>query len=371
MMHRIASAALCLMLLTNAGAAELRQPLDVWCIGSQCANESAFWDSYHTDGEFRRQLDQYFVVRKLLIRHLPVQALLKGIIAGPTFAVPGRPLVVGFRGPSALLNELGVPATAAQRSEWERSAPPHNPRGDIIDPAAIKESLSGELRDALEAARQADRAAVAKELQTLQRRLDSQETGGGQLPQDVLRYLQQVAGELAALRQKINAQGRTAAPSALTTPGPEPVPKAPPAHSSTGASARHAPGRIMTFLLDSLPWLVPLAGGGGTVGALLLAARFLSRGAAGVGRTATESRCPECESLRDQLAAVRRKTEESRDQTLRAATTNFAPYETSHFREAFQYAVRETVSRYPGAADSMVALESLITQYLASKGIKK
>lgn len=353
-----------LVVSTAAAAAELRAPLDVWGLG-QCPNELAFWHSYRTDAEFRRRLDEQFVVRRLLIGHFPIQALLKGIIAGPTFAVPGRPLVVGFRGPAQLLHELGVPLSEADRHQWQEEAPPHQPEGEIVDPAEIKRLLADELRDALEAARQADRAAVQQQLQALQRRLEAQATGQGQLPQDVLLALQQQAADIERLRQQLRTPP---APTNGHTPDPEPDPKARPLSPPSGASAWNAPGRLGHLLLTSLPWLLPLATGGGTVGAVWLATRLLARGVPAVAHAVTRatdsaspSPCRDCPALRDELAQARRQLDDLRR---RPAGTQFVPVESARFREAFESAVRETVRRYPGTEDTITVLRNYMNQYL-------
>lgn len=51
-------------------------------------------------------------------------------------------------------------------------------------------------------------------------------------------------------------------------------------------------------------------------------------------------------------------------------TTQYAPYEVDSFAQAFAWAEGEYVRKYPGAVGTVEGIKSLITQYLAAKGIK-
>lgn len=51
-------------------------------------------------------------------------------------------------------------------------------------------------------------------------------------------------------------------------------------------------------------------------------------------------------------------------------TTQYAPYEVDSFAQAFAWAGGEYVRKYPGAVGTVEGIKSLITQYLAAKGIK-
>lgn len=52
-------------------------------------------------------------------------------------------------------------------------------------------------------------------------------------------------------------------------------------------------------------------------------------------------------------------------------TTQFAPYERDTFAEAFAWAKAEHGRRYPGSVSVLEAVQSMIDQYLASKGITR
>lgn len=52
-------------------------------------------------------------------------------------------------------------------------------------------------------------------------------------------------------------------------------------------------------------------------------------------------------------------------------TTQFAPYERDTFAEAFAWAKAEHGRRYPGSVSVLEAVQSMIDQYLASKGIPR
>ena len=49
-------------------------------------------------------------------------------------------------------------------------------------------------------------------------------------------------------------------------------------------------------------------------------------------------------------------------------STQFASVQVDHVSEALAFAMREIVRKYPGSVDTVTTLQSLVNQFLASKG---
>lgn len=368
---------LCLSLTATAG--ELRRPLDVWCVG-RCPNETAFWTDYQSDQAFRALIDQHYVVRGLVIGQHPVQALTKGIWIGPTFHSAGRPLIIGYRGPATLLNELGLRTS----SPVPQSAPPPPPQP--IDTDALRQSLHDSIRQSIEQSQSSLRSEQDDHLRRSQRQtLDQLQAIESRLQQQIA---DRDTATLDQLRNLAEQMARLQAPDfRLQTPDPPAgsarAPEATPTHPVT--PPRHSPIRSLFALIAQLGPAVGLTvatGGGGLAIAWavvswfakrrLQAAGSRSQGNSSPSGASAPARCAHCKRLEsDKLQLANEIDRLARELAIcqESGTNNFVPYERTVFKEAYDYAVREHVQRYPGAKDNLMALESLIKQYLGSQGV--
>lgn len=74
--------------------------------------------------------------------------------------------------------------------------------------------------------------------------------------------------------------------------------------------------------------------------------------------------CQKCKDLQAQIEKLKKQLAQKPAQDI-----EFVNVETNTFAEAFQYAAVQFARRYPGAVSTVETMESLIQQYLASKGI--
>lgn len=169
-------------------------------------------------------------------------------------------------------------------------------------------------------------------------------------------------------------------------PGPSPPPTQDDQSPTDDPSDRSRTGRLIGTLWSLLPVAVTAASGGGTLAiALGLFQWWRKRPRQQRSAPIPDSRpstlnpqpsCPRCPTLEADLKQERMRIEQlTRDLAqLRSRaemeSKQFIPYETSHFKEAFDWAVAETTNRYPSTRGNLVALEHLMKQYLASKGIQ-
>lgn len=82
--------------------------------------------------------------------------------------------------------------------------------------------------------------------------------------------------------------------------------------------------------------------------------------------------CPDCSRLKSENLSLKSQIEQLQQRLAKAAPEQvhsplLAPYETSVFQEAWEWAAAEYVRKYPGAHDTVETLKSLMNQYLSSK----
>lgn len=351
-------------------AAPLRVPLDVWSVGNHCRNEAAFWAAYQTNESFRTALDSRFVVRRVSIYRHPVTALLHGIAVGPTFAVPGRPLVVGYRGPAPLLNALGLPVVrpppaqpdATDAPLWQ--APEAKPRE--IDLEALRASLRDSISEQIEGIHNRLKDQQSREL------IESENRTLTELERIADRLREQIdsdqAANLTALRELAEQL-----PRPLPRESWDELPPDEPAGESRGTSVR----QLLVSVFETWPLIASIAAGGGATAVALPLVSWLwnrwrtrGRGATGLPSETACRNCPRLLKENERLSSRIRDLEQELSAP-RVIDRTYVPYETSHFKEAFDAAVRETVRQYPGAHEGLEALEDMIISYLAAKGLRR
>jgi hypothetical protein len=197
---------LCLALSAAADDCGGRPCLDVWTLDGP--NDRAFWTAYETDQAFRDAIDGAFVLRRIPIRQQPLAAITRGIRGGPTFAVPGRQLIYGFRGTDVLLAELGLPRIERSAPEDRQTLPPPQP----IDVEELRRSIASDLARTINETEQRLRSATDRKiaealsrqldsLSELQRQVQDLQTGSDQTGAD-RRLLQGIAATVRDLQER-------------------------------------------------------------------------------------------------------------------------------------------------------------------------
>jgi hypothetical protein len=197
---------LCLALSAAADDCGGRPCLDVWTLDGP--NDRAFWTAYETDQAFRDAIDGAFFLRRIPIRQQPLAAITRGIRGGPTFAVPGRQLIYGFRGTDVLLAELGLPRIERSAPEDRQTLPPPQP----IDVEELRRSIASDLARTINETEQRLRSATDRQiaealsrqldsLSELQRQVQDLQTGSDQTGAD-RRLLQGIAATVRDLQER-------------------------------------------------------------------------------------------------------------------------------------------------------------------------
>lgn len=382
------------------GSVQVKPCLDVWCAGGPTDpgydNQRAFWQTYRENPAFRQALDSRYCVRCFWIRNHIVFAMTRGITTGPTFIRAGQGPLVGFRGADVLLAELGIsqaPPTPPVSGDSTPAAPtaPGQSLEDVEQTLAkallaeiqqLEERLRAE-QSADHQKRDRDALQQLKQLKELQQQLTLQ--GESLTHRCDLRegQLQQIADQLAALQQ--------GAPS-TTAPSSVPAIQAPVEQSSFWS-------RTVTILGTTLSvaqalGLVGISGGSfGLAGLAVWGIGWILKRKATAAtsapltpersnESAATSRVPclQCVQLRKDKQQLANKVSEllnqvtdlKHDQPANTLPVSpmFAPYETDHVRDAFEWGSRELVRKFPGAVENLEQLKALMNQHLQSKGKK-
>ncbi|WP_437230435.1 hypothetical protein SH661x_001967 [Planctomicrobium sp. SH661] len=395
-------------------------------------NQLAFVRTYQQDAGLRDAIEASYQVRWFFIEQQPVFAFTRGINCGPSFARQGLPLIRGFRGADVLLAELCLRRRSPAPAAGPQAPPPapqqltpEQIRSDLA--AALLqdlEQLKQQLQQERDTARAADQAEMIERLQDVNAKLKDVD----QLPQQLER-LESFYGEIVQqLRRRDTAPVPQVEPLTPTvTPITAPnVQDRSDASSPPSSSIWSRSVRVLSASFTVAELAAFLGVGGSSFGIAGVAVWLLRK----VGRrrqwkdplggtdemptqlakgdcprckmwegisqswekryqglleswdaaaTGAEDspRCAQLQKERYQLVnEVDRLTKEIKQLTAQLAAKNaalpaspvFAPYECDSFREAYEWASRALVERFPGAVNTLETLKEFISQYLSSKG---
>lgn len=317
---------------------------------------------FEQDQNFANLIRQNYLVVWKDTKKLPLGGIMKGVREIPCYEVNGKIIGVGYEsvdGKNKLINLLGLQHLVNTNTEVPDAPTPSPPQ---------EQSPNGEVP--LEFLRQLQELKQMHTEANLElRRLAAQSDSSSKTVDSVLDKvgnvehipgaLEELTDKLAALQSdvpKLADKFSTVAPTIKTV-----VETAITSHGSVPA--------ILTAVSAGSGVGLPVAGAIllGTVVSHWLANRAAKKKAVGgTGGTFGDVRPPGSGTGQPVSTVV---VENPPPPQLTTHAHTYVPYETQLYREAVKFATEEFTRKYPGSVDTVKVIESLISQYLSSKGI--